>query len=273
MDKNEIENKKILEIISNETKDTIDSLSIVTPSMYATIFTKHAIAHEQTLENEHDLACELLNIECIDLHKLQEQTSKNVSLLSTNTSRAISAIKEQNTSILDTVLHETEKLRLEVEKLKSFIYKDELTHTYNRKWMHDHYTDTTDTMMITDGYLALIDLNDFKEVNDTHGHIIGDKVLIFIASQLKKVTKNIIRYGGDEFVLFFDTKNSLEQLQEQMKDLQNQISSKKLKAHDTTFHTSFSFGIAPFHSGDQLAHVIQEADNEMYQNKQLIKNS
>ena len=262
---------KILELISNETKSSIDQLSVVTPSMYASIFSEFALQHNQTIENEEELAHDLMKIECSNLTELQNQASKSVQVLSKNTSKAIHAIKEKDDSILNTILKETEALRYEIEKLKASVYKDELTHAYNRKWLHDtHIDDATETFKHS-GILAIIDLNYFKQINDTHGHIIGDKVLIFIANQLKKIDKHIIRYGGDEFILLFDHNHSPEEIKELLHTTRETILTKKLKAHDTTFKTSFSFGVTPFQNGDALTAIIEYADKNMYEDKVAIK--
>ena len=77
-------NDNELKIISNETKDSIDQISIVTPSVYASIFTKFATEHNTEIEDEVEYAQDLLNLECSTLTKLQESTSKNVQNLSNN---------------------------------------------------------------------------------------------------------------------------------------------------------------------------------------------
>ncbi len=263
--------KKILEVISNETKDSIDQLNVVTPSMYASIFSEFALKHNQTIENEEELAHDLMKTECSNLTELQDQASKSVQVLSKNTSKAIHAIKEKDNNILNDILKETESLRYEIEKLKASVYKDELTHVYNRKWLHDNYIDEESQLFKTNGILAIIDLNYFKQINDTHGHVIGDKVLIFIANQLKKIDKNIVRYGGDEFIVLFDNNFSLKNIKQLLHETRETILTKKLKAHDTTFKTSFSYGITPFKKGDELGTVIELADKNMYKDKIEIK--
>jgi len=121
---------KILELISNETKSSIDQLSVVTPSMYASIFSEFALQHNQTIENEEELAHDLMKIECSNLTELQNQASKSVQVLSKNTSKAIHAIKEKDDSILNTILKETEALRYEIEKLTG-LQKSQVGHCFN----------------------------------------------------------------------------------------------------------------------------------------------
>ncbi len=262
---------EVLKIISNETKDSIDQLPVVTPSVYASIFSKFALNHDTEIENEKELASNLLHAECTNLTNLQTQTSQNALKLSNNTSKAINAIKEKDEKLLTEVLEETESLRREIEKLKESVYKDELTNVYNRKWLHDQFLNKDSNSLKRDGILAIIDLNYFKIVNDTFGHIIGDKVLIFIANQLKKTKFDVIRYGGDEFIIIFSSKISVSKALSTLNSLRETIITKKLKAQESSFRVSFSFGASEFHTGDDLAETIENADKNMYDDKIKIK--
>jgi diguanylate cyclase (GGDEF)-like protein len=260
-----------LKIISNETKNSIDQLSVVTPSIYASIFSKFASDYDIEIDDEKELARDLMMVECSTLIDLQTQASHNAQKLTKNANKAINAIKEKDESALGEILRETEALRLEVEKLKEALYKDELTHIYNRKWLHDNHLQKDSNNFIFNGVLAIIDLNYFKVVNDTYGHVIGDKVLVFIANQLKKIKYDVLRYGGDEFIIIFPQKVTPEQAKVALNSLREEILSKKLKANESSFHVSFSFGVTKFESGDNLSTVVALADENMYDDKKEIK--
>jgi len=265
------DDKKVLKIISNETKNSIMDISVVTPSMYASIFAKFSQSHDMYIENESTLAYDLLSKECLNLTNLQKNTSKNVQKLSYNTNKAIHAIKNNDETLLNKVLKETNKLRTEIEKLKEAVYKDALTHVYNRKWLHDNLLDDKGDKLIQNGTLAMIDLNYFKEINDTHGHIIGDKVLIFISNQLQKMQKNIVRYGGDEFIIIFEDIINSDEAIKQLSTLRNDIVSKKLRTFDSSFKVSFSLGVCEFKKGDVLSDIVELADKSMYDDKIKFK--
>ncbi|OHE20866.1 MAG: diguanylate cyclase, partial [Sulfurimonas sp. RIFOXYD2_FULL_37_8] len=177
--------EKVLEIISNETKDFISGISIVTPSVYTDLFTKFALSHNASLNEEDKITDYLLSKKISLFTNLQDATSKNAKKLSESTDKALLAIKDKNEDILNEVLRETQNLHLEIERLKKSVYKDELTNIYNRKWLNDHFLEDESQSFKDFGTLAIIDLNYFKIINDTYGHIIGDKVLIYIANQLK----------------------------------------------------------------------------------------
>jgi len=262
---------KILHIISNETKSAIEQMDIVTPSIYASFFEKFAAEHDEVIENEKELAVDLVKLECSNLTDLQTEATQSANTLTKNTDKAISAIQQKDEKALNEVLQETNKLKLEIEKLKEAVYKDELTRSNNRKWLHDTYLNEDKETFIADGMMAIIDLNYFKQVNDTHGHIIGDKVLIFIANQLKSTREHVVRYGGDEFLIMFEAKNSLEYALNNLTKIREGVISKKLKAHDTKFTVSFSFGVVAYKQGDMLSTTIELADKNMYEDKIQIK--
>jgi diguanylate cyclase (GGDEF)-like protein len=266
-----MDNKETLQIISNETKDSINQLSIVTPTIYASIFSKFATNHNTVIEDDAELSKDLLVLECSNLTTLQNETSKNAMKLSQNTTKAINAIKKNDEKLLNTVLKETEDLRREVEKLKESVYNDELTRVHNRKWLNDQFLQENTELLKESGTLAIIDLNYFKIVNDTFGHIIGDKVLIFIANQLKQTRYSVVRYGGDEFIVMFPKSVTPAKALATLNTTREGIITKKLKAKDASFHVSFSIGTSPFNVGDSLAQTIENADKNMYKDKVEIK--
>ena len=262
---------KILHIISNETKSITNNMDVVTPSVYASVFSKYAYEHDASLADDKEIATDILKEECALFTTLSAETSKNANKLSQHTDKAITAIKEKDETSLNEVLKETQELRKELEKLKEAVYKDELTHTYNRKWLHDNYLVEDSESFKESGTLAMIDLNYFKIVNDTHGHIIGDKVLIFIANQLKFTKQNVVRYGGDEFLILFPNSISAGKAKQILDELRESVIAKKLKANETMFRTSFSIGVTPYSEGDNLADIIHKADQNMYDDKTAIK--
>ena len=262
---------KTLRIISNETKDSINQMPLVTPSIYSSIFSKFAMEHNTEIEDEEKLSLNILRDQCSTLTTLQNKTSQNAQHLSNSTEKAINAIQDKDESTLNEVLKETRALRTEIEKLKESVYRDELTNVYNRKWLNDNYLEEDTENLKGTGILSIIDLNFFKIVNDTHGHVIGDKVLVFIANELRKSGYKVVRYGGDEFIIMFPADINEERALKILIDIRENIITKKLKAHNTTFRASFSIGAYKYVSGDSLAQAIETADKNMYEDKIKIK--
>jgi len=265
------ENEATLQIISNETKQYISDLGVVTPSIYANTFAKFAFMHDADLENEKLVTDELLNEKISLFTNMQNSTSQNALKLSESTTKAICAIKDKDEIVLAQVLQETQNLRAEIEKLKESIYRDPLTNAFNRKWMHDNYLDEPAQKFTADGTLAIIDLNYFKLINDNYGHIIGDKVLVFMANQLRKTLGNVVRYGGDEFIIVCPASSSPQTALEKLVKLREEILKKNIKTKEASFKVSFSIGTEAFKEGELLVDIIDKADKNMYEDKVKIK--
>ena len=266
-----MDNNENIKFITTETKNAIEGMSAVTPSMYSSIFSKLARKHSIDINSVEEIAQSILAQEYISLTELQDKTFKNTVALSSSTSRAIGAIKEKDEKKLSIVLKEAEALRIKVEELKGAIYKDELTNVYNRKWLNDNLLVSESKAFKDAGVLAIIDLNYFKLVNDNLGHIVGDKVLIFIADSLKKTKYEVVRYGGDEFIIIFPKEVSNKKALKLLEDLRENIISKKLKSGDKSFTISFSIGTVSFDKGEKLTDIVAKADKKMYLDKKEIK--
>ncbi len=264
-------NENILKTITFETKKSISDLEVVTPTIYSSLFQKYASEYDANLDDEIRLTDEILNEKIELFTNIQDQTSQSAQKLSESTDKAICAIKDKDETILTEVLKETRNLKHEIEKLKESVYKDELTNVSNRKWLHDNYLDQASKNILKNGTLAIIDLNYFKIINDTYGHLIGDKVLIFIANQLKKTKQHVVRYGGDEFIVLFSNTNDAEKSFDILNSIREDILKKQLKVKDASFKVSFSIGVESFKEGDLLADIIEQADKKMYADKIKIK--
>lgn len=260
-------NERILTIVTNDVKERVCDMKVVTPEIYAGVFTEVAKSHDIDYG---DMVKGYIDKEIERYLQLQNQTTINADKLSQNTSKAIDAIEQKDTKSLQEVHSETEKLKQELQRLKESLYSDELTNAFNRKWLFDTLTDQ-DRNLIHEGVVGLIDLNYFKQINDTYGHIIGDKVLVFIVAQLKKSRGKVVRYGGDEFLVFFQSQTDSEAMKGVLVGIREEILKKHLKAKDHEFRVSFSIGMASYLPGEKLDLVIERADSDMYADKEEIK--
>jgi diguanylate cyclase (GGDEF)-like protein len=147
-----------------------------------------------------------------------------------------------------------------ISHLKDVKFKDELTGAYNRKFLKEFN-------MNGDFYLAFLDLDDFKEINDKYGHQRGDEVLKSFVKCMKKFVSDgdlIIRVGGDEFVLIL--KEEKEKVEEIMKNILNEC-----RVVDN-LEISCSIGVVHSSYGDKKT-LIEIADQTMYKVKRASKNS
>ena len=119
---------------------------------------------------------------------------------------------------------------------------------------------------------VLIDLDLFKSVNDTYGHVFGDNVLKHFAYAVKtNIGENdlIARFGGEEFMILFDTDN-IETVMMVMKRIRKSYSefSEKEKGKEFTF----SAGVAVYGSGNSITEIFTTADKRLYKAKAAGRN-
>jgi diguanylate cyclase (GGDEF)-like protein len=123
--------------------------------------------------------------------------------------------------------------------------------------------------------LLLLDLDDFKTINDEHGHLAGDRALQEVARVLKETTRpydTCIRYGGDEFVVLLSSCGGAE-ADERRRQLQSAVASISLLADDgRTIDLRVSAGASVFpDDGDTYERLLARADRRMYRNKAASK--
>lgn len=245
--------------ITENVKNKIQSLKVVFPSYYGKLYAEEA----------HLLNLDLQPEELLDAEMLDEKVVHHVLRLSSCAEQAIEAIEAEDKKKLSAVLAETKALRDEIQTLQQIIYEDALTKSYNRKWFEDHYLNSDKHTMRTDGIMVMVDLNKFKEINDTYGHIIGDKILVHIAQKLKEMGGDVIRFGGDEFLVMFDNSEPVARVEEKIDNMLSSCAKKSFKVEEDTFKVSFAYGIAPFMQSAEWSSVIDAADKKMYQHKRL----
>lgn len=119
--------------------------------------------------------------------------------------------------------------------------------------------------------LLNIDIDEFKSVNDTYGHVIGDKLLAEIALRLKSVVSDsdiVARTGGDEFQIILPKQAHEEELQQVIAIICKSISEKPVQFGDIEIHVKVSIGYAIYDDENVTAdELIAAADISMYQNK------
>ncbi|WP_029201547.1 GGDEF domain-containing protein [Oribacterium sp. NK2B42] len=152
---------------------------------------------------------------------------------------------------------------ISLDPLTGLNNRKQLTHTFNNLSKSHEDQDKI--------RLYLIDVNHFKQINDTYGHLQGDNALKIIAEALKAACKGenkgtvIARYGGDEFVILVSENNNDEtiDLKERIKEKLKELSKKK----SVPFELTVSVGSACSDNGDSLKDLILKADKAMYMEK------
>lgn len=158
------------------------------------------------------------------------------------------------------------------EELTLAVNTDPLTEIRNRRYLMQYLEKQTAQMGDEKHCAVLIDLDLFKSVNDTYGHVFGDKVLKQFADTVKKnLGENdlIARFGGEEFMILFGTDNE-EEIITTMNTISKEyaIFSEKEKGEEFTF----SAGAAIYGKNSSITDIFTTADKRLYKAKAAGRN-
>ena len=156
------------------------------------------------------------------------------------------------------------------EKLEKMAMIDNLTGLYNRHYL----LASLDQMEAKDPahhWIAILDIDDFKKVNDTYGHNCGDYVLHQVAELAKQTCKNCIvcRWGGEEFIVFSPERGCSTDI---LETLRKRIADEDFRFEDTHLHITVTIGAAYYDSSLTNDGWISRADEKLYSGKTSGKN-
>lgn len=155
-----------------------------------------------------------------------------------------------------------------IESQISVSFIDDLSGLYNRKYMN-HYLNKLQNAKNKHVYGFLMDINEFKAINDTYGHLTGDHALIQFSKILQhSIDKDsvAIRMGGDEFVIFAKIQSDTEAVKLK-KRIENNVRQFNIHSKEP-FHLSFSIGIAKY-NGKNIDTFLSAMDDSMYEAKNM----
>jgi diguanylate cyclase len=169
-----------------------------------------------------------------------------------------------------------QELERELEASSDLVRHDQLTGVLNRRGLEETFAKEAARATRHDTTLcvALIDIDNFKKLNDSMGHDTGDQALIHLATICRETLRpqdTVARYGGEEFIILLpDT--PLDDAVSALTRLQRELTKKFfLHANDKVLIT-FSAGVTQMNAEDTQATVIKRADDGMYKAKQTGKN-
>ena len=153
---------------------------------------------------------------------------------------------------------------------------DSLTNIHNRHFFEEIVRMAFEEASRYKGklHIVLFDLDNFKYVNDTHGHVCGDKVLQKFAGTISNSIRGsdvFARFGGDEFIALFRNSNT-ENVEKRISEIKKVLDKSPLITGDIEYNIKFSYGIAGFpENGVRLEELLKAADINMYKNKETNK--
>jgi len=223
--------------------------------------------HSTISEVKNDVISRLSNIRQIVTKKKQEEKEK-----SSKTQKQILQLRKK----ISQAQVETKKLSIQADRFKEEANKDGLTGLYNRMAFDamianavESFNQGGDTFSI-----VMFDVDNFKWVNDTFGHVAGDKIIKEVAAVLCKTFRKdefIARYGGDEFVVVIAglPENTARQ---RIATFENNFKKMRFFSHkDGEVKIGISAGIASVARGDTPEDLLHKADSAMYAVKRKKK--
>uniref|UniRef100_UPI00260F3BD9 putative bifunctional diguanylate cyclase/phosphodiesterase n=1 Tax=Hydrogenimonas sp. TaxID=2231112 RepID=UPI00260F3BD9 len=218
--------------------------------------------------------------------KVQDQTPYEALMLRKDGSKFWGILRGKNAELggekvrISAIIDIT-SLKEKEEKILYLANHDYLTGTYNRRFFQEMLTQRIEALRRENHYGAIlfIDLDDFKEINDTLGHDIGDAVLVTMTERIKSCTRKadiVARIGGDEFVVLLN----LETLAVNHAAIKAEMIAEKILNHikkpmriqGNDIRINASIGIAIIDKNATTSDLMKFADIAMYQAKKTGKN-
>lgn len=214
----------------------------------------------------HTESTKLINLIEIGIYKFLQKPVDYENFISTiiTTINKIKNIHEYNLNLT--------QIKTKNKELDILSKTDKLTKAKNRLFI-DNYLENKLNYFDNNDYIsiAMVDIDDFKKINDSYGHLVGDEILTEFSNIIKdelNCDDIIARWGGEEFIIVYHNCSIEEALEKT-----NKI---RLSIQGHTFINDIkltaSFGLAIIESDDNLKSLIQRVDMNMYKSKTLGKN-
>ncbi len=172
----------------------------------------------------------------------------------------------------DLLLEKQLKIRTE-QNLKEIAYEqsmiDDLTGVWNKRYLEKRLCDLKEKTVV-----ALVDLDNLKEINDTYGHLAGDQMITTLTETMQRNLQredNICRYGGDEFVVIFNNCD-MDQAVKRLDQIREIMAEKKIRFNGSKINTTISAGLSIVTDKIRGEKVIQSADVKLYRAKEKGRN-
>jgi diguanylate cyclase (GGDEF)-like protein len=202
-------------------------------------------------------ASNLMTTRMVRLRFSNERLLKELSSSHTELEKVNTDLKKNNSA-----------LQKALQKISTMATIDELTGCHNRRFLMEFLAQEkarADRTLVSFS-VAIIDLDYFKRINDSYGHIAGDAVLrqvVDIIRQHVRATDCFARFGGEEFAAVY-TATELEEAQQSAERLRQELSVTPIACDSFSIYTSVSIGIAEYRYAESIADLLRRADQALY---------
>lgn len=178
---------------------------------------------------------------------------------------------------LDSYRKEHDSNKELLTKLKNMSEHDELSGLYNRRYLYKRleelYSNNNDE--INSYYIAMYDLDNFKNINDTYGHLFGDKIIVYFSDILKRNINEeagelASRFGGEEFICIYKA-STLDKAYAKAESIRLNLQLSEW-SEDKNLTTTVSTGLVPCKKFSNTTQCLKEVDDLLYKAKESGKN-
>ncbi|MGO8758862.1 MAG: GGDEF domain-containing protein [Terracidiphilus sp.] len=197
------------------------------------------------------------------------QIRSSVEKCATDLKASVDRMREEGTAAVSQLRKQVAEYRSKLEAAEELAWRDGLTGLSSRA-----YVESQIQRRVEEGFpfcVALMDLNDFKAVNDRFGHQAGDELLLQFSSELRSArrTADVVgRWGGDEFIVLLDC--DLAEATIQVERLRERVCGDytvQFKSGAMKFRVDASVGLAGSQPGEGMKDLVARADSAMYMEK------
>lgn len=214
----------------------------------------------------HDLMDEFVSISPLWISLVFENVAKNLGIVIVTIAifRWSSRYKNQ--------LQVLQKQQVALTKASN---TDSLSTLYNRRFLHSEFIEKIQCHYTPDQHLSLImvDLDHFKQVNDTFGHLEGDKLIMHIADIIKTEIRDndfAFRYGGEEFLIVLDS--NINKAKEVAENIRIKYADSNYQIDGVALQKSTSIGVVDYQPKDSFELAVDIADKALYRAKNTGRN-
>ncbi len=253
----------------NELRDIIDLLTKAMASL--------DVENREFYNRVHDQSEKMEKITRLDdIKKMKTALAHEVAQMR----EIVDVKKDQDRRKVQLLAGQVDSLRKELEKTRAKSMTDGLTGIYNREAFDDILADLIERSRVMNATFSflLLDLDDFKQINDSYGHLIGDRVLMAFSQKCRNAIRGddfLARYGGEEFAILLpgaNFSNALKKARHICDTVASARYATDAEQKDDYLSVTVSIGVTAFHIKDTPETLIDRADKALYKAKRGGKN-
>ena len=211
-----------------------------------------------------------------DIKSMKKNLKKEVMAIQATVRKKEEWDKQQ----MEALTKQINSLSGELKRVKTKAMTDGLTKAYNREAFDNYMRKIVDRNTVKNApfSLLMLDIDDFKKINDGYGHQIGDRVLVALVRKCTELIRDedfLARYGGEEFVIVLpgaSLRNALKKAQRLRKAIAGTRYTTDKEKGGKGLSITVSIGASSFRKNDSVSTVIDRSDQALYQAKRTGKN-